>query len=274
MRCLDKNFALVRTRGDQRLPRVNMINRLLYAKAADALIATNSAAADLLLECFRPAQEKLFTVPGGVDTGIFYPDQTGRVLARAAARCGPGDFAVGILGRLDPVKGHEILIHALGLLRAKHKERYNLRLICIGAPSGLELEDIAALCRESGLGQAVVTGRVDNVRHWINALDLGVLSSVSSEAIARAALEILACDVPLLSSDIGVMPDILPIEFLTPLADIEALAAALENLWLYPEKLAALRAAGRAALERLKPENFLRGTLEAYQAAIASKERG
>ncbi|MDR2050186.1 MAG: glycosyltransferase [Deltaproteobacteria bacterium] len=268
---LERNFALVRTRGDQRPPRDNLLNRLLYAEVADALIATNSGIADIFLDRFAVPSSKVFTVPGGVDTHLFYPDREEGRAARSAFGYRDEDFVVGILGRLDPVKGHEILIRALGRLRRRHPELLGIRLLCIGAPAGMDCRDIELLCLEEGIAERTrITGRVENVRACINALDLGVLASVASEAIARAALEMLACDVPLLSSDIGVMPDILPSELLVPLADIDALAGMLEVLRLDREKLEALRLAGRRALEGLRPRNFLEGTLEAYAAAAAA----
>jgi glycosyltransferase involved in cell wall biosynthesis len=264
-----EHFALVRTRGDRREPRGGLFNRLLYSRGTDALIATNSEIADFFVDRFGLDPAAVFTVLGGVDRSVFYPDRGARERLRAAWGCGPADFVVGLLGRLDPVKGHEILINALGLLKKKLGENFGFRLICIGAPSDLLAQDIERLCRKVDIQQRhIVTGWVENVREALGALDLGVLSSVYSEAIARAALEIIACDVPLLSSDIGVMPDVLPEAMLTPLADAKALAGALERCRREPAFLEELRAAGREALRGLDGASFLRNTLVAYQYAL------
>ncbi len=269
LRKLRGGFTLVRTRGDQRPPRNNTINRMLYTKLADALIATNSDIADIFLDTFGANPNKVFSVIGGVDTDVYYPDQPAGMGVREKLGYVPDDFVIGLLGRLDPVKGHEILIAAMGKLKKKHPKNFNMKLMCIGSPANLSNADIEHMSRQADLSaDTIITGRVDNVRAYINALDLGVLASVSSEAIARAALEIIACGKPLLSSDIGVMPDIMPPDLLTPLANVDALAEAIEKCWKSKAELETLRLASVAALNGLRACDFLDNTLKAYLKAM------
>ena len=58
----------------------------------------------------------------------------------------------------------------------------------------------------------------------LRALDVGVVASLWSETIARAALEIMACGRPLVSTSVGVMPDLLPASALVAPGDVDALA--------------------------------------------------
>lgn len=272
LRSTDKSFALVRTRGDQRHPRNNTLNRLMHTKVADSLIATNTDIADFFLDEFRADEHKLHTILGGVDTKTFYPDKSAGEEVRKKLGYSASDFVVGILGRLDPVKGHEILINALGKFRERRPHDYNIKLLCIGAPANLTVRNIERMAELSGIADCIhVTGNVENVRAYINAMDLGVLASVSSEAIARAALEIIACDIPLLSSNIGVMPDIMPPELLVQLADINALSAELEKYVFNPVELDTLRAVSQEALNGLREHDFLENTLKAYQNALEEK---
>ena len=262
-------FALVRTRGDQRPVRNNLINRQLYAKVSDALIATNSGIARAMTDNLGAAPAKVHTIIGGVDEKIFYPDPADGQDVRSALGFGSDEFVVGLLGRLDPVKGHEVLIRALGELRLKYGERFKFRFLCIGEESSLSYTDLDQMLEVAGIrARSLVTGRVENVRAYINALNLGVLASVSSEAIARAALEIMACGVPLLSSDVGVMPDILPREVLTPVGDVERLRDALENYWFNTPALESLAGACEQAVRHLKSEDFLSRTLEVYRSCL------
>jgi len=59
-----------------------------------------------------------------------------------------------------------------------------------------------------------ITGKRPDIPACLNALDLGVVASLWSETIARAALEIMATGVPLISTGVGVMPDLLEPEAL------------------------------------------------------------
>lgn len=261
-------YALVRTRGDRRPPRKSWVNRLLHNKTADALIATNSITARAFSENFKTDPTKIFTVLGGVDTGRFYPDNAAGAALRDRLGIAPDEFTLGILGRLDPVKGHEILIRAVGEARQARPDR-KLRLICIGAESNLKNSDLEAMAAKAGVkAELMITGLVDNVRDYINALDLGVLASAGSEAIARAALEIMACQVPLLSTDAGVMPDLLPPGALVPLNNAEAMAKGIIGCLDEPARLAHLRECGLLAMNRLKPEDFLQKTLSVYEYAL------
>ena len=258
-------FALVRTRGDRRPLKNNAVNRALHAGLADAVIATNSEIARSLEQDAGVPPVKVHTILGGVDENIFYPDREAGQTVRQSLGYSGRDFVLGLLGRLDEVKGHAVLIRALGRIKAEQPGAFNFKLLCIGADSALKAADIEAMLAREGLaGEGLVTGRVENVRAYINALDLGVLASVGSEAIARAALEIMACEVPLLSSDIGVMPDLLPGDLLLPAGDAGALALALERCGRSPEHLESLRRAGAERISGLKSGDFLRETLKVY----------
>lgn len=266
------DFALVRTRGDQRLPKNNLINRWLHNKAADAVISTNSILANYFTGEMGLKANKVFTILGGVDTTRFYPDKNAGLALRASLDIADDEFVIGILGRFDPVKGHEVLIKALGEVKKLHPER-KLRLICIGSESNLKNVDIMSMAGHAGIGKELkITGIIDDVPAYINMLDLGVLASVGSEAIARAALEIIACEVPLISTKVGVMPDIFPSEILLEPGDQETLAAKTSACLEQPDNLEILREYGRKAMQSLRPENFLEKSLTAYSYAIQAKD--
>ena len=205
------HFALVRTRGDRRLPRGGFVNRWLHAGAADAVIATNSGMAGHFRDRMGIPPDRVHTIPGGVDTGRFRPD--GGIRRAVRDRLGfAGDAVVlGLVGRMDEVKGIRETIQALGqVARSGFPGADRLHFMLIGFPSRHSEEDIASWTAEQGLGllgdKVLVTGRVERPEDYIRALDMGILPSLGSEAIARAALEIMACGVPLAASRVGVMP--------------------------------------------------------------------
>ncbi|MDR2892097.1 MAG: glycosyltransferase [Deltaproteobacteria bacterium] len=262
-------YGLVRTRGDQRPIKNNFVNRRLYA-GADALIATNSRIAVSMERDLGADASKVFTILGGVDKTVFYPDPAAGAKARQKYGFAPDDFVVGLLGRLDPVKGHAVLIEALARLRQKHGPACAIKFFCLGDDSHLTKADLRAMLEAAGLAdQSVISGRVDDVAACLNALDLGVLASVSSEAIARAALEIMACGVPLLSSDVGVMPDLLPLDRLTPAGDAAALALALERYRQNRDELEELRSICQRRIAGLKSGDFLTATLDVYRSCLS-----
>ena len=98
-------FSLVRTRGDRRLPKNDPINRWLHCRAADAVIATNSLMAGYFSEAFHVPDHRLHTILGGVDTLRFCPDMQARKDTRRYYGFRDNDIVMGLLGRMDEVKG-------------------------------------------------------------------------------------------------------------------------------------------------------------------------
>jgi glycosyltransferase involved in cell wall biosynthesis len=276
-------FALVRTRGDQRPPKVNPFNRALHTRLVDALIATNSRTAGqcrALLgvkpdtgpnigqdACPGILQGKLFMIPGGVDTARFFPDPAGRAVVRQKYGFADDDMVIGLLGRFDAVKGQRELIEAVRrVCGGGASERWSrIRLMLMGFSAPLTQETVQSWIQEAGLSDvAVITGKVDDVPAHINAIDMGIIASQSSEAIARAAFEMMACGVPLAGTDVGVMPDLLSFDALVPAGDAEALAALLERGFCDAAFLPALREQQALRMQTLSNEYFLEQTLKVY----------
>lgn len=265
-------FALVRTRGDQRLPRANLVNRLLYARIADAVIATNSRMADHLRRRMGMPEERLFRILGGVDGQRFRFQEAGRERVRREFGFSAGTTVFGLLGRLDPVKGHRDFLRAAGALA---RRGVPVGVLIVGHDANLTAGEIEAAIEREGLGgRAFVTGWRDDIADCLSALDVGVIASTGSEAIARAAFELLACGRPLVSSDVGVMPDIVMRDGLFAAGDADGLRKLMERAACEPAYRADLFAAQNRVLETVRSGEFARRTLAAYEAALERASRG
>lgn len=257
-------FKLVRTRGDQRPPRADPVNRWLHCRVADAVVATNSRMRDHFRDALRVPDDRLFCILGGVDRERYAFSAAGRERVRAEFGFGPEDVVVGLLGRFDDVKGQRELIQAVSLLRAR-EDGGRVRLLLAGHPDPIPTEEVRAWAAEAGLGDAAaVCGRRGDVADLISAMDLGVVASKWSEAIARAALEIMSCGVPLVGTTVGVMPDLLSSEALFPPADAQAMAESLGRA-LDPGLRARLKDEQARVVDGLSGQAFLERTLAVYK---------
>lgn len=260
-------FRLVRTRGDQRPPKNSAANRLLHNRIADAVILTNQAAARHCRKVLGTPPQKLWTIYGGVDDQYFRFDPVARERIRREFGFSANDCVVGLLGRFDTVKGQRELIQAVARLRQDGFTQ--LKLLLIGHDSALPQSLIQEWVREHGLEEQVrITGRRQDVPACIAALDLGVVASLWSEAIARAALEIMACQRPLLGTSVGVMPDLLDPEALCPPGEQTALEALLARALRDPAWLQELQERQQQRLPQLTHREFLRETLAVYQSLL------
>lgn len=258
------SFRLVRTRGDQRLPKAGLVNRWLHNDVADAVITTNSPMTRHFRDVFKVPPHKLHQILGGVDTGVFNSDSIARARIRAELGYGEGDFVVGLLGRFDRVKGQHELIRAVATLHRAGLA--NIRLLLLGFDSATPESTVRGWIREHGIGSlTTITGKRPDIAACLNALDLGVVASLWSETIARAALEIMATEVPLIGTDVGVMPDLLSAQALLQAGDVDALAGRIRQVMTEPKLAQSLRQEQRRRMDDLSGQDFLAKTLAVYE---------
>jgi len=69
--------------------------------------------------------------------------------------------------------------------------------------------DLAAIANRLGVQQQVTfLGPLDDVRPLLAELDLGIITSTRSEAICRIALEYMSFGIPIVASDVNILPEV------------------------------------------------------------------
>ncbi len=258
-------FALIRTRGDQRLPRANLPNRWLHQKGADAVISTNSRMTRHFQTVFE-LRHNLYQVLGGVDTSRFrFLEEEGQTL-REHYGFTKDQTVFGLVGRFDPVKGHRQVLEAAARLSSQGQK--NFRLLFTGAKATYNADEVRTWARAAGIGEIVVCSDwVEDIAAFMSSFDIGLVASQSSETIARAALEIMACGRPLIGSSVGVMPDLLTPEALFAPTDIDALSRLMGRCLSDTAFLDSLRAQQSAVIANLDEQAFVQATLDIYRRA-------
>ncbi len=258
-------YRLVRTRGDQRLPRSDAFNRWLHAHVADAVVVTNRKMADYFLQSMRTPSRGVWLIHGGVDTNFFSFDQAGRDAVRNEFGFAPEDHVVGLLGRFDRVKGHKELIQAVSLLRNRGMD--SLRLFLIGFDTAMSSSQIQQWIDEYEIADITkISGKRDDVNACLSALDTGVVASLWSEAIARSALEIMAVERPLVSTSVGVMPDLTAPTMIVEPENVDAMAEAISDVATDEKLKAEVLEAQKRTISQLTLDEFLKRTLNLYQS--------
>ncbi|MEO6247386.1 MAG: glycosyltransferase [Sphingomicrobium sp.] len=175
--------------------------------------------------------------------------------ARQAAPWRPGKAVrIGSLGRLHPVKGYEVLVEALGLLRGDAL----LPPISVHiAGEGEQREALAAVAERVGV-IVELAGFVSDPREWLAGLHLYVQPS-RSEGLCVAAHQAMAAGLPVVASAVGELPNSI-VEgtgLLVPPGDAPALAETLLAMLAKPESLAAIGLSARSrVLARFGPAQF------------------
>ncbi|MCU1536075.1 MAG: UDP-N-acetylglucosamine, partial [Humibacillus sp.] len=203
-----KNLHLAE--GDTPEPRGREIGEVQVVEAADRLVANTADEARELVELYAAPPEKVSVVPPGVDLLTFTPGD--RAAARDELGLPPGDDVLLFVGRIQPLKAPDVLLHvAAELVRRDPARRERLTVAVVGGASGTGLAHPRALQE-----LAVTLGIADRVRfeppvgraalaQWYRAADL-VLVPSHSESFGLVALEAQACGATVVAADVGGLP--------------------------------------------------------------------
>ena len=173
------------------------------AQQADLQLASTADEADELISSYGADPDHVYVVPPGVDLATFRPLDRKEARRKIGYADGP---LILFVGRLERLKGVEIAIRALALL--KDRAHPDLRLVVVGEDShdGDESEKERLKAIASVLG---VRDRVDflgSVAHhelpyFYSAADVCVMPSYS-ESFGLVGLEAQACGCPVVASGV------------------------------------------------------------------------
>jgi glycosyltransferase involved in cell wall biosynthesis len=144
---------------------------------------------------------KSIVIPNGYTSIEFVPDSLKRERLRAEWGCQREEVLIGMVGRWDPLKDHEVLIAALNHLKGLINRGWSCVLV------GPEMTDanvelVALLDRYCMANKVALCGSRDDITAVMNALDIHVLSS-KSEAFPNVVAEAMACGSPCVVTDVG-----------------------------------------------------------------------
>jgi N-acetyl-alpha-D-glucosaminyl L-malate synthase BshA len=172
----------------------------------------------------------------------------------------PDERLVVHVSNMRPVKRLGDIVRAFAHLQ----RAVPARLLLVGeGPDQPEAERLA--CELEISDRVIFAGNMAHVENALAVADLFMLAS-ETESFGLAALEAMACEVPVVGTRIGGVPEVVEhgvTGMLVPLGDVEALAEAGIDLLTNAERLAHF---GRAARERTV-------TCFGYEAGIAAYER-
>ncbi len=277
-----KNAALAD--GDTPEPRVRVIGEEQVVAEADRLVANTDIEAAQLVGLYGAHPERVVTIPPGVDLHRFSPGE--RAVARAALGLRQQDVVLAFVGRIQPLKGPNVLLRAAAelLRRAAWADdasgrslRERLVVLVVGGPSGSGVAEPRVLQQLAAeLGIADVTrfappraGR-DLVATY-RAADVVAVPS-HNESFGLVALEAQACGTPVVASRVGGLP-VAVAEGASGLLVVDhepgAWADALAQVALDPARHARLSAGALGHAARFSWERTTDALLASYTDAAA-----
>jgi glycosyltransferase involved in cell wall biosynthesis len=240
------------------------LHRLLYGRVVGRLatryVAVSTFTRDAMVRRHGVPQTKTEVIPAAyIPRADREPSDVRRELGIT-----PSARVIGTIATLRPVKALDVLVEAHALVLERHPDTH---LLLVGdGPSRAALEhQVEAL---GTAGRVHFLGRRGAISSILDALDLGVLSS-DSEGTPIFVLECMAHRIPVISTDVGGLRDLIEPEVsgvLVPPRNARELARAIAGLLEDPARAERL---GGALAERL-PDFTLEHVAARFERLYAS----
>ena len=166
-------------------------------------------------------------------------------------------------------EGEKIMVHVSNFRKVKRVDdviqvfarvqaKIPCKLMLIG--DGPERQKMESLCREIGLCSEIrFLGKQDAVEELLAVSDLFIMPS-ESESFGLAALEAMACEVPVISSNAGGLPEVNidgQTGFLSNIGDVEHMSVNALKILQSPDTLQKFRKAALAQAEKFDIQHIL-----------------
>ncbi len=215
-------------------------------QSADKIVAATQAEEAQLQFLYGVDEQKIITIPPGVDISRFYPIPDDEAKEAIGHHNCPRLLL--FVGRIEPLKGVDTLIRALALVRESGLlEKLCCSLAIIGgdpdAPSDqmtTEMARLRALCVDLKLEDVVVfLGKQaqETLPYYYSAADILIMPSYY-ESFGMVALEAMACGTPVIASQVGGLAFLVQdgiTGYVVPGGDAAALSKKLTLLIQQPE---------------------------------------
>ena len=224
----------------------------------DGAIAGNQDAAEILKR--KGFRKPIFAIPQfGVDTEIYRPGQ----------KKAEGAFRIGYVGRLVEEKGILVLLRAVADLNG----HWELHLVGDG-PLKHQIEKLAdslGIAHKTYIKASIPSMEIPD---YLSQLDVLVLPSLTrpgwKEQFGRVLIEAMACQVPVIGSSSGEIPNVIDdAGLICPEGNIEELRTQLSRTMDDERLRRELVGRGRERVERLYTQKRIaERTYEAYKAIL------
>jgi len=194
---------------------------------ATQVVAVSQTVADFLHIYFAVPQQKTWVIPNGVDTLRW---------SVGIRRLEPQQLpVVGMVGRLEPIKGAKYFLEALNILQQEWQLAPTAKLIGDGSLRS-SLESYAA---SHGLTRVEFRGFARDVARAIAPIDILIVPSLA-EGFGLVVLEGMAARKVIIAADLPAVRELIQDRingYLFPVGDSRVLAERLRDLLIHPQTI-------------------------------------
>jgi glycosyltransferase involved in cell wall biosynthesis len=254
------------TRGWYQSPAINALMQAQY------VIANSQAVADRCLEA-GISEEKMRVIYNPFDLNKFTQQQV--ETARQQLALATDDFAVGIVGQILPMKGHDDLVQAAGIVFEQFpKARFLVVGEAVGEESQAFKNNLQRRLQAKGLDRRFTfLGFRSDIERVLSALDVLVVPSWS-EPFGRVVVEGLATGCAVVGTNVGGIPEIITDGvngLLVPPHDPSTLAQAIVRIATEPLLRSRLHRNGPPSVVQFDVRHHVDRVCSLYDAVISMR---
>jgi glycosyltransferase involved in cell wall biosynthesis len=181
----------------------DLIHTLRYAMI-DVWISPLQYLKEETLRLTRVPEEKIEVIPFGMDTSPFLHTELSRQEARARLNLPQDAYIIGSLGRLDPKKGQDLVVHAINELNKTGNGNYHALMMgnaTLDEGGDSFTRSLLSLVRTAGLDDKVhFMPHSDEIMLFFRAIDVFAMPS-HGETFGMVTIEAMAAGVPVVGTD-------------------------------------------------------------------------
>lgn len=185
---------------------IALIEKMLAIKTDKIINISKSEYVSTLKYKIAP-EKKMCIIENGIDFKKFEGCEKYREVTRKKYNIKDNEIVIGVVGRLSEQKDP---ITTIKVFNEVYKENKDVRLMYVG--SGDLEEEVMEYAKANNLAQLVtITGWIDKAEKYIPAFDIAILPS-KWEGFGLALIEYMACNKPIVASNVGGITDIIKTE--------------------------------------------------------------
>lgn len=260
-----------RARADEHEPQRRVEVERAVVQSADRVIAASHHEKGLLMRLYGARDRSVEIIPCGVDLDRFHP--RGQAVARTHLGLPSDGQIVLFVGRLEPLKGVEVLIDAVAELEDSAPS-----LLIVGGDTDARgyIDRLRRRAMEAGIGERthfVGATPQESLPWYYSAADVCVVPSYY-ESFGLVALEAMACGTPVVASRVGGLVGTVrdgETGFLIPWRCPQPFADKIDLLLTNDELRRSFGPAARIAATRFQWSNVAADLSACYAAAISER---
>ena len=178
------------------------------AKISNGIIAISPKQKEELSETFKIcAPNKIEIIPLGFDLSPFHLNkEEKRKITRATYNLKDSELAIAIIGRLAPIKNHDLFLDSIEQVAAQTTKELVIFIVGDGEEN-LRISNRVEVLKNKGI-DIRMTSWIHNISNFNAGMDLICLSS-KNEGTPVSLIEAQAAGIPIISTNVGGIKDVI-----------------------------------------------------------------